>query len=347
MKKILLLAVLSASMNVMAQDENLTDITPKAYDWANQEVGTKMVIKHYDESWNTPFTFSYTLGGSEYLENGGCISANATKDVDAIMNGTAVVDLGEGIGKVMCINGANSNAQEVLGFTTDASIDDKIQINIFTNPDNTPRKQWIRCKMVLNIFSNKLSFDDGVIGNMYFMDADNNNKHADLASFPDNRVNSAQFLLYDEEDEPVTDEEEEYVYDKNRWLTYQIDFYIMDTFKGDTYEGRTSQDMPAKWKMYMPQAGLVNSTIFIKELKFYTIDGYTDDKDEANWPAYARQPNLTYGPCPVSEEPEEIEVGVQSFSTSKAQKSIYNLSGQRVENVGRGVYVVNGKKVVK
>ena len=223
MKNFLLLATIALSANVMAQ-ETLTDITPAAYDWANQPVGTKMVIKHYDTSWNTPFTFSYTLGGSEYLENGGCISANATSDVQAIMDGTAVVDLGGDIGKVMCINGANSRAQEVLGFTTVASINDKIQINLFTNPDNTPRKQWIRCKIVLNIFSNEISTTDGVIGNMYFMDADNNNKHADLATYPENKINSAQFILYDDEGDPELDEDENYIYDKNRWLTFQVDF---------------------------------------------------------------------------------------------------------------------------
>ena len=345
MKKILLLAALAASMNVAAQEESLTDITPKAYDWANQEVGTKMVIKHYDTSWNTPFTFSYTLGGSEYLENGGCISANATDDVAAIMNGTAVVDLGDNIGKVMCINGANSKAQEVLGFTTAASINDKIQINLFTNPDNTPRQQWIRCKIVLNIFSNEISNTDGVIGNMYFMDADNNNKHADLVTYPDNKVSSGQFILYDEEGDPVLDDDEEYIYDKDRWLTFEVDFYIMDKFKGDTYEGRTSQDMPAKWKMYMPQAPLVKSTIFIKELKFYTIDGYTDDKDEANWPAYARAPHLTYGPCPSVTD--GISATQMKNEKMKNEKLIYNLAGQRVESARRGVYVVNGKKVVK
>ena len=239
MKNFLLLATIAISANLMAQ-ETLTDITPAAYDWANQPVGTKMVIKHYDTSWNTPFTFSYTLGGSEYLENGGCISANATSDVQAIMDGTAVVDLGGDIGKVMCINGANSRAQEELGFTTDASINDKIQINIFTNPDNTPRKQWIRCKIVLNIFSNEISATDGIIGNMYFMDADNNNKHADLATYPENKINSAQFILYDDEGDPELDEDENYIYDPNRWLTFEVDFFIMDSFKGDNYEGRTS-----------------------------------------------------------------------------------------------------------
>ncbi len=326
-------------MNVIAQ-ESLTDITPAAYDWSHQPVGTKMVIKHAVPEWNTPYTFSYTLGGSEYLENGGCISANATDNPQAIMDGTAVVDLGGEIGKVMCINGANSKAQQTLGFTTAASINDKIQINIFTNPDNTPRKQWIRCRLVLNIFSNTISTTDGIIANMYFMDADNNNKHADVASFPDNKVNSAQFAEYDEDGDPVLDDNEDYVYDKNRWLTYEIDYYLMDTFKGDTYEGRTSQDMPAKWKMWIPQAGLAQSTIFIKQLKFFTIDGYTDDKDEANWPAYARGPHLTYGPCPHTTD-------IQSMRISPARKGIYNLAGQRVDEARNGVFIIDGHKVVK
>lgn len=338
MKKLLLLAAITFSTCAMAQ-ESLTDITPKAYDWANQPIGTKMVVKHCDASWNTPFTFSYTLGGSEYLENGGCISANNTTDPTYIMDGTAVVDLGEGIGKVMCINGADSKAQEELGFTTEASINKMIQINIFTNPDNTPRKQWIRCKVVLNIFSNTISTTDGIIANMYFMDADNNNKHAALT---ENKINSAQFAEYDDEGDPVLDDYEDYIYDKNRWLTFQVDYYIMEEFKGDTYEGRTSKDMPAKWKIYIPQAGMKQSSIFIKELKFYTIDGYTDDKDEANWPAYARAPHLTYGPCP------ETVDGIKTVnSENKSQQSIYNLAGQRVNKTQQGVYIVNGKKIVK
>ena len=326
MKNFLLLATIALSANVMAQ-ETLTDITPAAYDWANQPVGTKMVIKHYDTSWNTPFTFSYTLGGSEYLENGGCISANATSDVQAIMDGTAVVDLGGDIGKVMCINGANSMAQEVLGFTTDASINDKIQINLFTNPDNTPRKQWIRCKIVLNIFSNEISTTDGIIGNMYFMDADNNNKHADLTMFPENKINSAQFILYDDEG----------------WFPKADMLKVEDSFKGDTYAGRTSKDMPAKWKIYIPQGGLQKSTIFIKELKFYTIDGYTDDKDESNWPAYARAPHLSYGPCPDAED------GISEIQGSgqKGENAIFNLAGQRISKMQHGVNIVNGKKVLK
>jgi hypothetical protein len=340
MKKLLLLAALFATTGVLAQEESLTDITPAAYDWVNQEVGTKMVIKHSVAEWNTPFTFSYTLGGSEYLENGGCISANATSDTQAIMDGTAVVDLGESIGKVMCINGANSRAQEVLGFTTDASINDKMQINIFTNPDNTPRKQWIRCKMVLNIFSNEISTTDAVIANMYFMDADNNNKTAGMTDV--NAINSAQFAEYDEEGDPVLDDNEDYIYDKNRWLTFEVDFYMMEEFKGDTYEGKTSQCMPAKWKIWIPQAGLAKSTIFIKELKFYSIDGYTDDKDEANWPAYGNKPHLTYGPCPSSTD------GIISVGKAKqANAAIYNLAGQRVDKAQRGIYITNGKKIVK
>lgn len=339
MKKSLLFAALCFSASFGMAQESFTDITPAAYDWANQPVGTKMVIKHCDAEWNTPFTFSYTLGGSEFLENGGCITANATDDIQSLMNGTAVVDLGEGIGKVMCINGADSKAQEVIGFTTDAALNSFMQINLFTNPDNTPRQQWIRCRIVLNIFSNEISTTDGIISNMYFMDADNNNKHAGLA---ENKISSAMFAEYDEEGDPVLDDNEDYIYDKNRWMTFEIDFYIMDKFKGDDYDERTSKDMPAKWKMYMP-GGIKNATVFIKELKFLVLDGYTDDKNEANWPAYANAPHITYGPCPGSAS----SIPTMENEQQTMNNAIYNLAGQRVGQIGRGVYVVNGKKVVK
>lgn len=336
MKKLLLLAAVLSSASVMAQEETLTDITPKAYDWANQPVGTHMVVKHSDTQWNTDYTFSWALGGSEWLENGGCISANACDSPAYIEAGTAVVDLGEGIGKVMAINGAESKAQEVLGFTTEASLNDKMQINIFSNPDNTPRGNWIRCKIVLNIFSNTISTTDGILNNMYWMDGDNNN----LGSwFEENKISSAQFIEYDEEGDPVLDDNEDYVYDKNRWLTFQVDCWNQDEFIGDDKEGSTSKDMPLKWKMWIPYDGIKQATIFIRELKFYAIEGATDKEAPT---AYASAPNLTYGPCP------EVSDGIQSVSANgPKQESIYNLAGQRVSNAQRGIYIINGKKVVK
>lgn len=337
MKKLLLLAAVAFSANVMAQEETLTDITPAAYNWAFQEVGSHMVVKHFDTTWNTNYTFSWQLGGSEYLENGGCISANACDNTAYIEAGTAVVDLGEGIGKVMAINGANSNAQEVLGFTTDASLNDKMQINIFTNPDNTPRGNWIRCKVVLNIFSNTISSTDGILNNMYFMDGDNNN----LGSwFAENKINSSQFIEYDEEGDPVLDDEENYVYDKNRWLTFEVDAWNQAEFIGDTKEGTTSKDIPMKWKMWIPGEGIQQATIFIKELKFYAIDGATDKEVK---PAYAEAPHLSYGPCPEAVN----AIKDVTSKTTAAKKGIYTLAGQRVSSTQHGVYIVDGKKVVK
>lgn len=334
MKKILLFTAFAFSMSAMAQEENLTDVTPKAYDWANQEVGTQMVIKHADATWNTDYTFSWALGGSEYLENEGCITANACADPAPIAAATAVVDLGEGIGKVMCINGANSKAQEVLGFTTEASINDKIQINIFTNPDNTPKGQWMRCKIVLNIFSNTISSADGIIENMYWMSGDNDN----LGSwFTENKISSANFVEYDEEGDPVLDDNEDYVYDKNRWMTFTVDAWSRDDNAGYGKEGTTSKDIPMKWKIWMPQAGLSQATIFIKEIKFYGIDGWTDPETKPS----CATPVITFGPCPES-------TGVNSVTVEKkTDNTIYNLAGQRVNKATRGVFIVGGKKIVK
>lgn len=314
----------------------MTDITPKAYDWGSQEVGARMVVKHHDTSWNTPFEFSWQLGGSQWLENGGCISANACADPGYIEAGTEVVDLGGKIGKVLAINGRDSQAKDVLGFTTTASLADKMQINIFTNPDNTPRGNWIRCKMVLNIYSNKISTADGIISNQYWMDGDNNN----LGSwFAENKINSADFVQYDEEGDPITDDNEDYIYDKDRWMVFQVDAWNQDKFIGDDKEGTTSVDIPMKWKMWIPGEGITQATIFIKSLKFYALDGF-NDKDVA--PAYAAAPHISF------QTSDEIASGVESVKAVRnVQEGIYNLAGQRLGKLQRGVCIVNGKKVVK
>jgi len=337
MKKILLITAVAFGMNAMAQ-EVLTDITPKAYDWAHQEVGTRMNICHADALWNTDFTFSWQLGGSEYVEDGGCITANACSDPNDYAKGTAVVDLGGDIGKVMAINGAHSNAQEVLGFTTEASIDDKMQICIFTNPDNTPKDTWLRCKIVLNIFSNQISSSDGIINNMYWMSGDNDN----LGSwFTENLISSGNFIQYDEEGDPITDDEENYIYDQNRWMTFVVDAWNRSDYVGYEKEETTSIDIPMKWKIWMPQAGLVNSTIFIKEIKFYAIEG-ANDKDTP--PSCADHPHISFGPL----EADTTPTGIETLTTNdQPTEGTFNLAGQRVENAQHGVFIVNGKKVIR
>jgi hypothetical protein len=42
----------------------------------------------------------------------------------------------------------------------------------------------------------------------------------------------------------------------------------------------------------------------------------------------------------------EVETAIQSLQAAGEGRAIYNLSGQRVQKAQRGVYVVNGKKVV-
>jgi len=45
---------------------------------------------------------------------------------------------------------------------------------------------------------------------------------------------------------------------------------------------------------------------------------------------------------------EYVTVGIQNVATDKAaQQGIFNLAGQRVEKAGKGLYIINGKKVVK
>ncbi|RKV70468.1 MAG: hypothetical protein D8B56_08410 [Alloprevotella sp.] len=38
---------------------------------------------------------------------------------------------------------------------------------------------------------------------------------------------------------------------------------------------------------------------------------------------------------------------IESLSTKKAQEGIFDLSGRRVNNPGKGIFIINGKKVMK
>lgn len=49
----------------------------------------------------------------------------------------------------------------------------------------------------------------------------------------------------------------------------------------------------------------------------------------------------------VPEEPDPVELGVGTLETDRLSQDIYNLNGQRVYNIGKGLYIINGKKVIK
>ena len=42
-----------------------------------------------------------------------------------------------------------------------------------------------------------------------------------------------------------------------------------------------------------------------------------------------------------------VGTGINAINTDNANESVYNLKGQRVEKAGKGLYIQNGKKVVK
>lgn len=340
MKKTLLLAAMAVSMSAMAQ-ESLTDITPKGYDWANQEVGTQLIVTHCDSKWNTDYTFAWQLGGSEYWQDG-CISANATADFTYVKEASAVVDLGGQIGKVMCINGVNSNAQEALGFTTAASVGDKIQINIFTDPNNTPKSQWLKAELIVNVFGNTISNDDAegaVVANYYMMSGDND----DHGSWYGNKIKTGDFIQYDEEGDPILDDNEDYMYDINRWAKITMYFFSRADYIGYEKEGTTSVDIPSKLKLWIPGTLLPNSTIFMKSLKFYAVDGETDylaDKDDQTSVLHSTKPLIEY----ITPEDFPETTSINSISVEKANNVMFNVAGQKVSADYKGIVIKDGKK---
>lgn len=43
---------------------------------------------------------------------------------------------------------------------------------------------------------------------------------------------------------------------------------------------------------------------------------------------------------------EDISTGLSAMKWLEGTNEVYNLQGQRVENTGKGIYIVNGRKVI-
>lgn len=138
-------------------------------------------------------------------------------------------------------------------------------------------------------------------------------------------ITSGEFAEFDEDGEPVVDDDENYVYDPTKWMVYEWDTYA-------------SEDaIPMRLKMEMNNGNMANATIFIKEITFTQLA-------DASTPIVGKREKtfVTYKVAPQ----------VSSIAAVKAEGAAeyYNLSGMKVNagNLTQGVYIVkNGAATSK
>ncbi len=275
MKQILLgIAItLMGGVNLYAQSSQ--DITPAKYKYSTRSVGQEGVdgfcnggnislpsAKNDYNDQMTPLLAKYKNG--LFAINGGQMPDGTTNtNSNNLQAGISIVDMGGEVGKVLCINGANSNFNKTFNVDykkCSASIPGFLGLNWFSDPNKTPlgslEKRNIHIKVVMNIYANENKTSSNVITQVVTKTKTNNLAVTNIKNVATNIVPIAptSFLT-------------EGKYDINKWMTYEFDTYCP-----------SDAGNPIRLTMNLPYGAIDNATIFIKEITF-TQTSTTTDQD--------------------------------------------------------------------
>lgn len=347
MKQILLsLAMLMTAGSAFAQD---VDVTPSKYKYADKEVGQEK-IDGFVTGANIAAPCDELI--KEKYNNGLLIAAGGqfgntaqpyAKDLQA---GTSIVDLGGEVGKVLCINGANSKFNEKYNvkFPQCTGTLNWFNFNWFMDPKNTPTisgkevsdaTRNIRVRVVLNVYSNKPGEADNIINSAYMVSNQGNMMPANSKEAEGVAVTTGEFIeRYVDDGSPVLDDNENYIYDPTKWMVYEWDTYCPTPVDEQT-------GVPLRLKMEMHQGNLAGCTVFIKEVSFTKL---ADSSERIA----GNKRNKTFQTLK-----QAVATGISSInaSASNGVKEIYTLNGTRVNagtQLGQGLYIVKeGGKTTK
>lgn len=98
----------------------------------------------------------------------------------------------------------------------------------------------------------------------------------------------------------------------------------------------------------LTKATVPADALFINDNKFWYSTGTRETKGLRGWFALGTvlDKETDFGSRVIINFIDDEVTGIKSMKTTDGEE-IYTLSGQRVKNAGKGVYIVNGKKVIK
>lgn len=276
MKQILLgIAItLMGGVNLYAQSSQ--DITPAKYKYSTRSVGQEDVdgffkganisvdlMKSLLESHQNSDGIFAISGGQ--MPNGG-----TSEKSDKLKAGISIVDMGGEVGKVLCINGVNSNFNTT--FNVDYAKCQKCSDNNFgflwlnwffnkTKDFGSLEKRNIHIKVVMNIYANENKTSSNVISQIVTK-TKTNAMVVDITKVDEKNSVATNIV-------PVapTSFLTEGKYDINKWMTYEFDTYCPN-----------DAGNPIRLMMNLPAGAIDNATIFIKEITF-TQTSTTTDQD--------------------------------------------------------------------
>ena len=336
-KHLLSVAALLFAGSLFAQED--VDLTPAYYKFANHPVGQYKIMgfyhkanpddapsKIYEDHYNDGALF---VAGGQFAGN-----PNVTYAQD-LQAGVSIVDLGGEVGKVMCVNGVNSNYNTVYGmdYAKCTGSLNWFNFNWFMDAEHTPvdgtaEAPNIRVRIVLNVFANTLDESANIVNSAYMMSGQNNPLPAGTYTAEGVAITSGSFAEYDEDGEPVVDDNENYVYDPTKWMVYEWDAYA------------TADATPMRLKMEMNQGNLATATVFIKEISFTQLAENPEPIIGTRKKSYVK----------YEVDPQSVAAAIETVKSAEGNAEYYNLSGMKVNanNLTQGVYIVkNGAATSK
>lgn len=172
-----------AASPLFAQEE-MEDITPSGYNYAEMPVGLVNIPVGYDDA-NPKAPYDYII--DDYYDNGlfivvGGQMVTGNTYIDRLRPGVSIVDLGGEVGKVFCCSGHQSKVNEIYKdlYNVDLNIPqctdalNWFNFSWFTDKDNTPidgakNNPNIRCRIVMQVCSNAIGEADNIINKVYTM----------------------------------------------------------------------------------------------------------------------------------------------------------------------------------
>ena len=264
MKQILLgIAItLMGGVNLYAQSNE--DITPfTKYDYSTRPVGQEAISGFFTAA-NPKAADINNLIQTKY-DNGlffvcGGQMGNEVNQ-SRLQEGTSIVDMGGEVGKVLCINGANSDFNDIYNVSyhknNKGNITGWVDLNWTTDPEYTPTNGSktapnIHVKIVMNVYAGSTNKD---------------NKVFDVNIIGKSDGKSYSPLITEQSAVIPNEFYTEGSYDITKWMTYEF----------DTYCNNDDNSKPLRFVLKIPKddntnTNINNTTIFIKEISFTKID---------------------------------------------------------------------------
>ena len=255
MKQILLgIAItLMGGVNLYAQSNE--DITPfTKYDYSTRSVGKETIGGFFANANPNRDYLINNYNEGLFVVCGGQMGNTANQK--RLLEGTSIVDMGGEIGKVLCINGANSDFNDTFNVSyhkNSGDITGWVNLNWTTDPNTTPTDGTaedpnIHVKIVMNVYAGSTNIfkDKNTFDNVNIVVKNDGNAYSTYEG-----VKPSEFYT------------EKGNYDITKWMTYEF----------DTYCENKATSKPIRLSLNISNKGAINNTtIFIKEISFTKID---------------------------------------------------------------------------